>query len=493
MNKRVISILLAVVMVFAMIPLTVFANESEYVYISVSYDDKFIEDKNGKLIAYVPVSFEELASVNLDDYELSDYWYDEDGDGAPEVTALQLIIYAHEELYGGDFSQVSFTGTPGSTYFAGGLFGHDENLNYYLNGQYPLASAGWGATSDQIVLEAGDVISLAGFTSWDFYADSAFGFNFFADGEGKMTHKYTANAGEACSINLIKGTKDYDYNSVFVDVPYYDVHYGKNLYEEEGTVTTDDNGCASVTFPTGGTWYLWTDGGYGNEFPDSIVSAPGYAEVAVRGEDDLFFNVDLSECDDTVDCVILALDYDNEENVYDNVIMGGENKAVSFLHDDYDQYIVSLCSPSNNEKIIGWNVNGTDYLMEDSASVDDYWDFGNAGVGYNFDTVEPAFNEFYLILGFNNELGENVVNDAAGSWNIKPVIATSTENPALQYGDVNKDERIDGMDLIELRSGILNGTMTEEFFDPNGDGTLDARDLVKLKKYVAGIVDKLGK
>ena len=40
MNKRILSILLAVIMVFTMIPLTAFATEAEYVYISVSYDDK---------------------------------------------------------------------------------------------------------------------------------------------------------------------------------------------------------------------------------------------------------------------------------------------------------------------------------------------------------------------------------------------------------------------------------------------------------------------
>ena len=284
MNKRFLSILLAIVMVFTMIPLTAFATESEYVYISVSYDDKFKEDKNGIPMAYVPVSFEELASVDLDAYGLSDYWYDENGDGTYETTALQLIIYAHEELYGGDFSEVSFTGGPGSSYFQGGLFGQDENLNYYLNGQYPLAGAGWGATSDQIVLEAGDVISLAGFTSWDFYQDSGYGFHYFADANGDITHSYTVEEGTACDIKLIKGTKDFEYNSVFFDVPNYTVYYGAELYNETGSVTTGSDACASITFPSAGKWYLWADGGYGNEFPDSIVSAPGYAEVTVNAK-----------------------------------------------------------------------------------------------------------------------------------------------------------------------------------------------------------------
>ena len=282
---KIVSIMLSFIMIAGILPIAVFATEpsdtAEYVYISVSYDDKFKEDKNGKPMAFVPVSFEELETVDLNDYNLSEYLYDEDGDGTYEITALQLIIYAHEELYGGDFSEVTFTGAPGSSYFEGGLFGQDENLNYYLNGQYPLAGSGWGATSDQIVLEPGDVISLAGFTSWDFYQDSGYGFHYFADGEGNMTHKYTAEAGVACDIKLIKGSKDYEYNSVFFDVPDYTVYYGTELYSETGSVSTDSNACASITFPTAGTWYLWADGGYGVEYPDSIVSAPGYAEVTV--------------------------------------------------------------------------------------------------------------------------------------------------------------------------------------------------------------------
>jgi len=131
------------------------------------------------------------------------------------------------------------------------------------------------------VLEAGDFINLAGFTSWDFYQDTGYGFHFFADENGDIVHSYTGEVGTALDVKLIKGTKDYEYNSVFFDVPDYTVHYGTALYEETGTVTTDSSASASITFPSAGTWYLWADGGYGNEYPDSIVSAPGYAKVTV--------------------------------------------------------------------------------------------------------------------------------------------------------------------------------------------------------------------
>ena len=175
-TKKILSMILAFVLVLGLLPATAFATGADSVYISVSYDGQYINDKNGNAIAYIPVSFDQLSSIDLDEYGLSEYKYDENGDGTYDITALHMVIYAHENLYGGDFSEVTFTGAPGSSYFQGGIFGFDENLNYFLNGEYPLAGEGWGATSDQIVLEAGDFIDIGSFSSWDFYMDSGYGF-----------------------------------------------------------------------------------------------------------------------------------------------------------------------------------------------------------------------------------------------------------------------------------------------------------------------------
>ena len=285
-TKKILSMILAFVMVLGPLPATAFATGTNNVYISVSFDGLYINDKDGGYISYIPVSLEDVASVDLDAYGLSDYWYDEDGDGTYETTALQLIIYAHENIYGGSWSDVNFTGAAGSSYFQGGIFGFDENLNYYLNGQYPLAGTGWGATSDQIVLEAGDFIDMASFSSWDFYQDSAYGFHFFADCNGDITHSYTVEEGAALDLKLIKGSKDFEYNSVFTDVPDYCIHYGEVLYNEDGQVYTDSDAGASITFPSAGTYYLWVDGGYGAEYPDAIVSSPGYATVTVTAAEE---------------------------------------------------------------------------------------------------------------------------------------------------------------------------------------------------------------
>ena len=285
-TKKILSMILAFVLVLGLLPATALATGADQVYISVSYDGKYIDDKNGDPLVYVPVSFEELASVDLDAYNLSDYKYDEDGDGTYEITALHMVIYAHENIYGGSWSDVTFTGSPGSSYFQGGIFGFDENLNYYLNGEYPLAGEGWGATSDQIVLEAGDYLDIGSFSSWDFFQDSNYGFHFFADDSGAFTHAYSAEAETALSVKLVRSFSAMGTGATFYDEAGYEVYYGSTLYNATGSVTTDDSGCADVTFPSAGTWYLWADGGYGMEYPDSIVSTPAYAEVTVTAKEE---------------------------------------------------------------------------------------------------------------------------------------------------------------------------------------------------------------
>ncbi len=285
-TKKILSMILAVVMVLGLLPATAFATGTNNVYISVSYDGQYINDKNGAAIAYVPVSFDEVASIDLEEYGLGDYLYDEDGDGTYEITALQLVIYAHENLYGGSWSDVTFTGGAGSSYFQGGIFGFDENLNYYLNGEYPLAGEGWGATSDQIVLEAGDFLDIASFSSWDFYMDSNYGFHFFADENGIFTHNYTAEVGTACPVKLVRSFSAMGVEATVYDEGDYTVYYGTSYGDATGTVTTDGSGCAEITFPSAGTWILWADGGYGCEYPDSVVSSPAYAKVTVNAAEE---------------------------------------------------------------------------------------------------------------------------------------------------------------------------------------------------------------
>ena len=286
--KKGISLILAIVMVLGLLPAAVFATEAEQVYISASHDGQFISDKNGDVLAYTAVSLEELASIDLAEYGLSDYAYDADGDGAYELTALHLYIYTHEVLCGQDWSSVTVTGSPASIYFAGGLFGFDdENLRYNYNGAYPADENGWGFTADRIVLSDGDYFDVAHYTDWNFYADSAYGFHYFTDDNGNITHSFATDAGEAVSVNLILVGGGMGGSDSTTAEAGYTIYYGSSIGSAEGSVTTDDNGNAQITFEQSGTYSIWCDGGEGiDNAAGAIVSSPASAAVTVAAAEE---------------------------------------------------------------------------------------------------------------------------------------------------------------------------------------------------------------
>ena len=308
-SKKVLSLLLVLVMLLGLFP-AIGASAAEaqtqedVVYLSISFDSHYIDDKNGDPIAYVPVPLDVIAAIDLTEYGLENMLYDADGDGEYETTALQLLIYAHEELYGGDWSEVTFDALPGSSYFRGGIFGFTENLVYFQNGDFPVDESQQsdfmtvGATSDRIVLKAGDFLDVASFGCYQFLWDQQGGFHLFADENDNYTHDYTANVGEALSVKLKHSFCDLMFGESWVkDAEDFEVYYGKTFGEAEGSVTTDENGNAQIIFPDAGTYYIWCDGGMGSE--DSthiscehysetgepcIVSSPAFAKVTVIGE-----------------------------------------------------------------------------------------------------------------------------------------------------------------------------------------------------------------
>ena len=304
-TKKILSMILVLVMVLGLLPATAFATEAEdVVYLSISFDAGYIDDKNGNPITYVPVPMSEIEAIDLAEYGLDNMLYDADGDGEYETTALQLLIYAHEELYGGEWGDVNFDALPGHSYFKGGIFGFTENLVYFLNGDFPVDESlsdennTNGATSDRIVLKSGDFLDVASFGCYNFLWDQAGGFHLFADENDSYTHDYTVTAGEALPIKLKHSFCDLMYGQSWVkDATDYEVFYGATFGEAEGSVTTDESGCAEITFPNAGTYYVWCEGGYGIDdgFTHTaceyyletgepcIVSSPAFAKVTVTG------------------------------------------------------------------------------------------------------------------------------------------------------------------------------------------------------------------
>jgi len=303
-TKKILSMILAFVLVLGLLPATAFATEAEdVVYLSISFDAGYIDDKNGNPITYVPVPMSEIEAIDLVEYGLDNMLYDADGDGEYETTALQLLIYAHEEFYGGDWGDVNFDALPGSSYFRGGIFGFTENLVYFQNGDFPVDESQQsdymtvGATSDRIVLEAGDFLDVASFSCYSFLWDQLGGFHLFADENDNYTHDYAAIAGETLTVKLKHSFCDLMYGNSWVkNAEDYEVYYGTTFGVEEGSVTTDESGNAEITFPNAGTYYIWCEGGtgsedgthisceqYSNTGEPCIVSSPAFAKVTVTG------------------------------------------------------------------------------------------------------------------------------------------------------------------------------------------------------------------
>lgn len=288
MKKRLLSLLLAIVMVLGMIPLNAMATEaSDVVYISVSYDGQFKTDVDGQPLAHTAVPLSELEKIDLDRYGLSDYKYDADNDGSYEITALHLFIYVHETLCGESWDGITVSGGAGSIFFESGLFDFPSyDLNYYYNGSYPIDEAmtavngyATGATADHLVLKDGDFLDVAGFSNDSFMIYSATFRYFTADGQ--PVKSYSATVGEALEVNICTTERDWSTNeTIFVPESDTVISYSQTLLAEDAaTVTADADGKASITFDQAGTWYIWSNG-----YNDGTVSCtPAFATVEVTG------------------------------------------------------------------------------------------------------------------------------------------------------------------------------------------------------------------
>ena len=95
-----------------------------------------------------------------------------------------------------------------------------------------------------------------------------------------------------------------------------------------------------------------------------------------------------------------------------------------------------------------------------------------------------------LIECFNGDEEEVSLTVTNGTVKITDII----------YGDVNGDGKVDGRDMIRLKKYLANyddetGISTVEIFggaDCNGDNKVDGRDLIRLKKYLANYDDETG-
>ena len=67
------------------------------------------------------------------------------------------------------------------------------------------------------------------------------------------------------------------------------------------------------------------------------------------------------------------------------------------------------------------------------------------------------------------------------------------EEPTVTVGDLNADGTVDALDLVRLRKALLNYEDCNEINDLNGDGNLDVIDYVRMKRYLVDNTVPLGK
>ena len=194
--------------------------------------------------------------------------------------------YLYEEgLIGTEVFTIS--GGVGSS-FMNQFWGGDCNLNYYVNYEYPLASEGWGATCDQILLRSGDIITLGHFTGWSFYADTYSIFNYItADrqavtcGEDVTLTLYYAGPNLGTSTDTAQNLNPYCLDVYYA--PYEDIP-SEYVTDWEYVGTADENGELVVNTAAleAGEYIFAVAGQPGMDFPDDICSTPGGVRITVE-------------------------------------------------------------------------------------------------------------------------------------------------------------------------------------------------------------------
>lgn len=328
-SKKWLTLLLSLFMILSLIPTSAFAEvhrapasgDGVDVQFSFSHDENFVVAKNHSGVSSTPMAKERvrLKYFDLANYGLEKFYFhtgsygkDDEVKGTAEtaeghITLLHLYIYMAEVYYMGidpdDVGQgalrekigtelFSASGKAGSMYLTSFL-NFDSNLNYYVNGEFPQASEGWGATADQIELKDGDDVQIGHFTNTNFFGSKLAGFN-------ALNCKEEVNAGEKLSItaerhwqDLMKpegsGTGIFPSNvsklsvikaSDFTHEKISECNAFKTLNKkEDGSFELDTTGMAT------GRYFIAMEGQKDPE-QDKIVSTPAVAILDVTGTED---------------------------------------------------------------------------------------------------------------------------------------------------------------------------------------------------------------
>ena len=292
------------------------------VYFSFSHDDTFEScNESGETMALkkVTVPYFDLELYGLENfYFASENYGPASGDptGGPgsaldpgtkefaygKVTMFHLFIYATEVYYLGidpadagkgymadqiGSDTLTFSGSAGSIYMTQ-IWGYDENLNYYLNYEYPLASAGWGSTCDQILLREGDIVTLGHFSDWSFFNDTTSIFNYIVadktdpvQGDKIKLELYHAGADMYGTYNTAHTLIDYS-PSVYC-TPVNDIVSGDvTTWQYVGNAEADGSLVVDTSTLAPGEYIFALAGQPGKENSSVICSTPGGIRLTIH-------------------------------------------------------------------------------------------------------------------------------------------------------------------------------------------------------------------
>ena len=293
------------------------------VYFSFSHDDKFEScEQSGQTVALkkVTVPYFDLALYGLEDfYFASEDYGPASGDptGGPgsaldpgtkefaygKITMLHLFLYATEVYYlgidpadagkgyladnGMGTDIFNYSGSTGSI-FLQNIWNYDLNLNYYLNYEYPLASAGWGSTCDQILLREGDIVTLGHFSDWSFFNDTTSIFNYIVadktdpvQGDKIKLELYHAGADMYGTYNTAHTLIDYS-PSVYC-TPVNDIVSGDvTTWQYVGNAEADGSLVVDTSKLAPGEYIFALAGQPGKENSGVICSTPGGIRLTIH-------------------------------------------------------------------------------------------------------------------------------------------------------------------------------------------------------------------
>lgn len=293
------------------------------VYFSFSHDDTFEScEQSGETMALkkVTVPYFDLELYGLENfYFASENYGPASGDptGGPgsaldpgtkefaygKITMLHLFLYATEVYYlgidpadagkgylvdnGMGTDIFNYSGSTGSI-FLQNIWNYDLNLNYYLNYEYPLASAGWGSTCDQILLRDGDIVTLGHFSDWSFFNDTTSIFNYIVadktdpvQGDKIKLELYHAGADMNGSYNTAHTLIDYS-PSVYC-TPVNDIVSGDvTTWQYVGNAEADGSLVVDTSTLAPGEYIFALAGQPGKENPGVICSTPGGIRLTIH-------------------------------------------------------------------------------------------------------------------------------------------------------------------------------------------------------------------